>query len=189
MQGKPWLALSLFATALAMGCARSFESRLRSVDPATAAARFPVVSSQSERMAEILTAIDVPAIEDRDASAPLILRLLTRPDSPKYLVHQIEGVGDSASAYMKVEGSHSGTWPVSRAAWLGLQRVLDEEKVWDADWQSVVSVDGVVYGFEIRQGNQHRVLWLINPDVSERNDGFMRVILAIEAAMGIVRVS
>ena len=183
------VAISLGAALLVItGCARSFSSRLSSAYSSGAASRYPTVQRCAPHLATYLAAIGEPPFESRDSAAPPALRLLELWDEPRYVIRRIEGVGDSAHATEHVEGQSIRSSPISKAAWAALLQTLTDVDVWKAPWRGAAVLDEVVYGFEIRQGNRHRALWLLAPEHDQANAGLIKLRAAMLAAMGIVEV-
>ena len=174
MRFVAWL-LVLLATS---GCAKSLADRVRDAGPEPAE-RYPVVAAASQRLAAYLYALDEPPFEGASDSG-LRVRLVIVTDEPGWAVIRIIEAGAGAEVHLQASDVRPQRYGVPAASWRAFQDTLAAVDVWAAPWRSLDFIlDGWVFGLEVREGDRHRALWLVNPDQSPDNESFMRLVNAI----------
>jgi hypothetical protein len=159
------------------GCGRSVVERVDDVVAPTL--RYRVAAEASHWFAAYLYALDEPSFEGiRDSS--LRVRLVIVTDEPKWVVIRINEAGAGAEVYLQASDRPPQRYGVPAASWRAFQDTLAAVNVWAAPWRSLGFIlDGWSFGLEVREGDRHRALWLVNPDQSPDNEGFMRLVDAI----------
>jgi hypothetical protein len=172
----------LFAVITLGSCAPSLHHRLAEAERGeVAAVRFPDAAAESPRFAAWLQALNEQPFRV-DSAAGLQVRLLMLPSEPEWLLFHLEETPSGATLHFRVEGKSTVTIPIDRRNWSALRDTIAAVTLWDARWESQLSLDGVLYGLEVRDGARHRALWLLNPDLDkQQNAGFLRLEAAIEA--------
>jgi hypothetical protein len=146
-----------------------------------AAARFPDAATASPRFAVWLQALNEQPFR-LDSAAGLQVRLLILPSEPEWLLLHLEETLSGGTLHFRVAGKSPVSISIDRQNWSALRDTIAAVAAWDADWESQVSLDGVLYGLEVRDGARHRAFWLLNPDKDEQhNAGFLRLEETIEA--------
>ena len=171
------LAVSIAALIVMTGCAPSVSERVRTAGLAPTA-KYPVVAEASSTFAAYLYALDEPVFGGVEG-AGLQVRLLVLSSEPGWWsLRRVEAAPNGAVVHGSVAGQRPFSYTVSAASWAALQDTLDAVNVWSAPWQNLIALDGRVMGLEIRDGERHRAVWLVNPD-HPKNASFLRVYNAL----------
>ncbi|HET7602068.1 MAG TPA: hypothetical protein VFK36_03565 [Gemmatimonadales bacterium] len=174
--------LLILPAVILSGCAPSLSQRRAEAERGSAAAlRFPDAAAESPHFAAWLQALNEQPFY-ADSSAGLQVRLLILPSAPKWLLFHLEETVSGATLYYRVEGKSTVTLSIDPRNWSALRDTIAAVTLWDARWESQPSLDGVLYGLEVRDGARHRAFWLLNPALNRnQNAGFLRLMAAIEA--------
>ena len=172
------LVLSAAALMVATGCAPSVSERARTAG-LTPVAKYPVVAAAGHTFAAYLYALNEPSFDGVE-SAGLKVRLLVLSSEPgHWSLLRVEAAPNGAVVHCNVAGQRPFSYTVSAASWAALQDTLTAVDVWTAPWKDFLTLDGWMIGLEIREGERHRALWLLNPDQDPKNEGFMRLYYAL----------
>ena len=159
------------------GCGRSVAERVGEAVAPTL--RYRVAAEASQWFAAYLYALDEPSFAGVSDSS-LRVRLVVVTDQPAWAVTRIAESGSGAMVHFRASDSRPQSYAVPAASWRAFQDTLVAVDVWAAPWRSLdMILDGWVFGLEIRQGDRHRALWLVNPDQSPDNASFMRLVNTI----------
>jgi hypothetical protein len=175
--------LPMLLAAITLGsCAPSLRHRRAEAEQGPVAAlRFPDAAAASPHFAAWLQALNEQPFR-LDSAAGLQVRLLILPSEPEWLLLHLEETPSGGTLRFRVAGKSPVTISIDRQNWSALRDTIAAVAVWDADWESQVSLDGVLYGLEIRDGARNRTFWLLNPDIDkQQNAGFLRLEETIEA--------